>query len=115
MTTTSAHPRSAVAAVALGFGAIVFDGYDLIVYGSVMPALLDYEPWGLGPARAGAIGSYALLGMFIGAIRTAIDRFRADPIGHPDLPNWIRVRAAVEDVGDRLVDIARSDGGILGP
>ncbi|SFO42245.1 MFS transporter, AAHS family, benzoate transport protein [Pseudonocardia ammonioxydans] len=68
MTTTSVHPRSAVAAVALGFGAIVFDGYDLIVYGSVVPALLDYEPWGLTPAQAGAIGSYALLGMFLGAI-----------------------------------------------
>lgn len=57
----------------------------------------------------------ALLGVFIGAIRTAIERFRADPIGQPDLPNWIRVRAAIEDVGDRLVDIARSDGGILRP
>lgn len=68
MTTPAHMPRSAVAAIALGFAAIVFDGYDLIVYGSVMPALLDYEPWGLGPARAGAIGSYALLGMFIGAI-----------------------------------------------
>lgn len=57
----------------------------------------------------------ALLGVFIGAIRTAIERFRTDPIGQPDLPNWIRVRAAIEDVGDRLVDIVRSDGGILGP
>jgi len=57
----------------------------------------------------------ALLGMFIGAIRTAIDRFRTDPIGQPDLPNWIRVRAAIEDVGDRLVDIVRNDGGILHP
>lgn len=57
----------------------------------------------------------ALLGVFIGAIRTAIERFRADPIGQPDLPNWIRVRAAIEDVGDRLVDIVRSDGGMLRP
>lgn len=57
----------------------------------------------------------ALLGVFVGAIRTAIERFRADPIGQPDLPNWIRVRAAIEDVGDRLVDIVRGDGGILGP
>jgi glucosyl-3-phosphoglycerate synthase len=57
----------------------------------------------------------ALLGVFIGAIRTAIERFRTDPIGQPDLPNWIRVRAAIEDVGDRLVDIVRSDGGVLRP
>jgi AAHS family benzoate transporter-like MFS transporter len=67
MMTTSAHPR-AVAAVALCFGAIVFDGYDLIVYGSAVPALLQYQPWGLAPAQAGVIGSYALFGMFLGAI-----------------------------------------------
>ena len=63
----TAHPR-AVAAVALCFGAIVFDGYDLIVYGSAVPALLHYAPWALTPAQAGAIGSYALFGMFLGAI-----------------------------------------------
>ena len=63
----TAHPRAA-AAVALCFGAIVFDGYDLIVYGSAVPALLAYEPWALTPAQAGAIGSYALFGMFLGAI-----------------------------------------------
>ena len=65
--TLSTHPR-AVAAVALCFGAIVFDGYDLIVYGSAVPALLQYQPWGLTPAQAGVIGSYALFGMFLGAI-----------------------------------------------
>ena len=65
--TTSTHPRAA-AAVALCFGAIVFDGYDLIVYGSAVPALLQYQPWGLTPAQAGVIGSYALFGMFLGAI-----------------------------------------------
>ena len=65
--TMSTHPR-AVAAVALCFGAIVFDGYDLIVYGSAVPALLQYQPWGLTPAQAGVIGSYALFGMFLGAI-----------------------------------------------
>lgn len=72
MTTSPAHPRSAVAAVALCFGAIVFDGYDLIVYGSAVPALLQYEPWGLTPAEAGAIGSYALIGMFLGAIASGM-------------------------------------------
>ena len=65
--TISNHPR-AVAAVALCFGAIVFDGYDLIIYGSAVPALLQYQPWGLTPAQAGVIGSYALFGMFLGAI-----------------------------------------------
>ena len=46
----------------------MFDGYDLIVYGSAVPALLQYQPWGLSPAQAGVIGSYALFGMFLGAI-----------------------------------------------
>ncbi|MBB0967822.1 aromatic acid/H+ symport family MFS transporter [Dietzia aerolata] len=63
--------------VAVCFAAIVFDGYDLIVYGSTIPSLLEYEPWALTRAEAGAIGSYALLGMFFGAILagTLTDRF----------------------------------------
>ncbi|MEW6473351.1 MAG: aromatic acid/H+ symport family MFS transporter [Actinomycetota bacterium] len=52
----------------LCFATIVFDGYDLIVYGSVVPALLDYGPWGLTPQRVGNIGSLALAGMLIGAL-----------------------------------------------
>ncbi|MGE0300814.1 MAG: MFS transporter, partial [Pseudonocardia sp.] len=75
--TRPVSPRSAAVAVAICFGAIVFDGYDLIVYGSVVPALLAHEAWGLTPAEAGAIGGYALLGMFVGAIAsgTLTDRF----------------------------------------
>ena len=52
----------------LCFATIVFDGYDLIVYGSVVPELLDYGPWGLTPQRVGTIGSLALAGMLIGAL-----------------------------------------------
>lgn len=52
----------------LCFATIVFDGYDLIVYGSTIPALLEYEPWGLTPQRVGNIGSLALTGMLIGAL-----------------------------------------------
>jgi Arabinose efflux permease len=52
----------------LCFVVIVFDGYDLIVYGAAIPALLQYQPWGLTPATAGAIGSYALIGMLVGAL-----------------------------------------------
>ncbi len=48
--------------------AVGFDGYDLIVYGAVLPALLEYEPWGLSPERAGVIGSYAVIGMLFGAL-----------------------------------------------
>lgn len=65
------------AVVAVCFAAIIFDGYDLIIYGSTIPALLAYEPWSLSRGEVGAIGSYALLGMFFGAIAagTLTDRF----------------------------------------
>jgi MFS transporter, AAHS family, benzoate transport protein len=58
------------------FATIVFDGYDLIVYGSTVPALLDYEPWGLTPQKIGSIGSLALAGMLVGALASgaATDR-----------------------------------------
>ncbi|WP_410625561.1 MFS transporter [Amycolatopsis sp. cmx-8-4] len=59
--------RSAWLVVALGFGAIVFEGYDLIVYGSVVPTMLAHPGWSMSAGQAGAIGSYALLGMFLGA------------------------------------------------
>lgn len=45
---------------------IVFDGYDLIVYGTVKPPLI--EAWGMSQSAAGTVGSAAFLGMMIGAI-----------------------------------------------
>ncbi len=45
---------------------ISFDGYDLVVYGTVLPTLI--EKWGLTPVEAGAIGTYGLFGMMFGAI-----------------------------------------------
>ena len=66
---SSVRPRkSAAVVIFLCFLAIVFDGYDLVVYGAIVPKLLAYKPWGLTPVETGAIGSYALAGMFIGAI-----------------------------------------------
>ncbi|CAI3799151.1 Gentisate transporter [Pseudarthrobacter sp. MM222] len=47
---------------------MVFDGYDLIVYGTVQSALISETGWGLSKATAGTIGSMAFLGMMIGAI-----------------------------------------------
>ena len=44
---------------------IVFDGYDLVVYGSVVSLLM--EEWSLTSVQAGTIGSYALIGMMFGA------------------------------------------------
>jgi AAHS family benzoate transporter-like MFS transporter len=61
-------PKSAAFVIFLCFLAIVFDGYDLVIYGAIVPRLLAYEPWRLTAVETGAIGSYALAGMFIGAI-----------------------------------------------
>lgn len=60
--------RTELMVLCLCFSVIVFDGYDLIVYGATLPALLQHEAWGLTPASAGAIGSYALVGMLAGAL-----------------------------------------------
>lgn len=50
--------------------AVLFDGYDLVVYGTVLPTLLS-DPAHLGeltPGQAGALGSYALVGVMVGAL-----------------------------------------------
>ncbi|GAA3844102.1 MFS transporter [Amycolatopsis tucumanensis] len=56
--------------VALSTIALVFDGYDLVVYGTVLPTLLA-DPSQLGhisAGQAGALGSYALIGVLVGAL-----------------------------------------------
>lgn len=55
-----------VALVTLCAFVILFDGYDLAIYGAAVPLII--EEFGISPARAGAIGSYALMGMMVGAI-----------------------------------------------
>jgi AAHS family benzoate transporter-like MFS transporter len=45
---------------------IAFDGYDLVVFGTVVPVLI--EQWNLTSVEAGAMGSYGLFGMMFGAI-----------------------------------------------
>lgn len=44
------------------------EGYDLGIYGAVLPALMEDNSWTLSAAQAGVIGSYALFGMLIGAV-----------------------------------------------
>lgn len=48
------------------FFLIVFDGYDLVLYGTAVPVLI--EDWGLSKIEAGALSSYGLFGMMFGAI-----------------------------------------------
>lgn len=45
---------------------LIFDGYDLFIYGVVLPSIM--KEWGLSPLQAGALGSYALFGMMFGAL-----------------------------------------------
>jgi AAHS family benzoate transporter-like MFS transporter len=67
-TATIARSRAGLWVVAICFVTIVFDGYDLIVYGAVVPSLLKNPDWHLTAGQAGAIGSYALTGMVIGTL-----------------------------------------------
>jgi len=39
---------------------IIFDGYDLVIYGMVLPMLMDQ--WGLNPYVAGLLASSVLVG-----------------------------------------------------
>lgn len=49
---------------------LVFDGYDLVVYGAVVSTFLrDATQIGtVTPAIAGMLGSYALVGVMVGAL-----------------------------------------------
>jgi AAHS family benzoate transporter-like MFS transporter len=62
--------RSVTWIVALSTIGLVFDGYDLVVYGTLVPLFLR-SPGEIGevtPAMAGALGSYALFGVLVGAL-----------------------------------------------
>lgn len=66
------HRRSVLWIVALATLAIIFDGYDLVVYGTILPTLMA-DPGQLGHISAeqgGALGSYALIGVMVGALVT---------------------------------------------
>jgi len=68
----STRPRSgsrpAWLVIVLCWLIVVYDGYDLIVYGATLPSMLAEPGWNLTPATAGTIGSLAFLGMLIGAL-----------------------------------------------
>lgn len=62
--------RTVAWVVSLATVGLIFDGYDLVVYGAVVSTFLG-DPSQLGdvtPALAGSLGSYALLGMLFGAL-----------------------------------------------
>ncbi|WP_160668565.1 MFS transporter [Pseudarthrobacter sp. ATCC 49987] len=65
---TARFSKASAAAVLVCWLLVVFDGYDLIVYGTVQSSLISETGWGLTKATAGTIGSMAFVGMMIGAI-----------------------------------------------
>ncbi|MGV9968415.1 MFS transporter [Streptomyces olivaceus] len=68
--------RGTVTVFALCWTAVLFDGLDMFIYGSVLPHMLDTHALGLDPGQAGDLGSYATFGMLIGALAagTVCDR-----------------------------------------
>jgi len=60
--------RSGLVIVALCFAIMTIDGYDLMVYGAIAPALLDYSAWDLNASQVGLIASYTTFGMLVGAL-----------------------------------------------
>ncbi|MFI7382489.1 MFS transporter [Streptomyces sp. NPDC049813] len=72
---SSATPRAARRGLSMGrlvfalcWLAVLFDGLDMFIYGSVLPHMLETKALGLGPDRAGDLGSYATFGMLVGAL-----------------------------------------------
>src|SRR6266516_6208046 len=62
--------KTVVWVVSLSTVGLIFDGYDLVVYGTVVSTFLR-DPSQIGtvtPATAGALGSYALVGVLVGAL-----------------------------------------------
>ncbi|PLS18629.1 aromatic acid/H+ symport family MFS transporter [Bacillus sp. M6-12] len=48
------------------FLVIMFDGYDVVIYGATVPSLI--KDWGISDVTAGAIGSYTVMGTAVGAV-----------------------------------------------
>src|SRR5215217_5579159 len=62
--------RTVLWVVGLATLGLIFDGYDLVVYGTVVSTFLR-DPTQIGrvtPELAGALGSYALVGVLVGAL-----------------------------------------------
>jgi len=60
--------RATVIVVLICWFMTIFEGYDIVVYGTVVPSLLHYKLWSLNPAQAGAISSVIVVGMLFGAL-----------------------------------------------
>lgn len=74
----SGHPpRLVITVLVLCWATVVADGFDVVVFGAVVPSLLRDPSLGLNPASVGIVGSMAVLGMFVGSLLSGFltDRF----------------------------------------
>ncbi|MBX6769888.1 MAG: MFS transporter, partial [Actinomadura rubrobrunea] len=61
------HPARSWA-LPLCWAAVLLDGFDLVVLGTVLPVLLREHVWDLTPGTASAVSTVGLVGMTIGAL-----------------------------------------------
>jgi AAHS family benzoate transporter-like MFS transporter len=71
-------PTGSRAVVLTCLAVTVLDGIDLLMFGAVLPTLLETGQWGITPVQAGLIGSLSLVGMMIGAMLAG---YLADIVG----------------------------------
>ncbi|MGP2441625.1 MFS transporter [Streptomyces sp. JW3] len=65
---SSRGSRLALLVVVLCWVAVLFDGLDMFIYGSVLPHMLEEKALGITSGQAGDLGSYATFGMLVGAL-----------------------------------------------
>jgi AAHS family benzoate transporter-like MFS transporter len=73
---SSRGSRLALLVVGLCWVAVLFDGLDMFIYGSVLPHMLEQRALRITSGQAGDLGSYATFGMLVGALAagTVADR-----------------------------------------
>ena len=67
-TSTPLAARAAGWVAPLCWIAVLLDGFDLVVVGTVVPVLQQPEEWGLSPAGTTFVITIGLVGMMIGAL-----------------------------------------------
>jgi AAHS family benzoate transporter-like MFS transporter len=59
--------RVAIIVIFICWFMTIFEGYDVVVFGTIVPSLLHYKPWALNPAQTGVISGILVVGMILGA------------------------------------------------
>lgn len=68
--------------IAVCFSILIIEGYDLAMFGSIVPSLKEYEAWALSASTIGYMGSATVFGMLLGALSAAglADRIGRRPV-----------------------------------